>query len=111
MDILGQKQTTYLDTKLGKIKVQMPSLPKKLEIERRRGFYTGGLSVISSYGADIADMFATLDIIMIESVIPKTKSGDWDWDEVYNEAALKDAYEKTVKWQDSFREPMETEQA
>jgi hypothetical protein len=111
MDILGQKQTTYLDTQIGKIKVQIPSLPKKLDIERRKGFYTGGLSFISSYGADIADMFATLDVVMIESTIPKTKNGDWDYDQVYNEDALNDAYKKAVVWLDSFRKPVESEQA
>lgn len=111
MDILGQKQTEYLDTKLGKIKVQIPSMPKKLDIERRKGFYTGGLHVISSYGADIADMFATLDVVMTESPIPKGKNGDWDYDQVYNEDALNDAYKKVVEWLDSFRKSVETEQA
>lgn len=111
MDILNQKKTKELDTQLGKIKVQLPSLKKKLEIERRRAYYTGGFNMFSNEGIELADMFAILDIVMIESPLPKDETDSWDYDEITDEESLKDAYEKVVKWLDSFRKPVGDEQA
>lgn len=112
MDILTQKQTAILQTKLGEIQVQTPSLSKKLDIQRRRSLYVAGLAVISQDGAELADMFATLDVIMTKSPIKKIEqTGSWDYDSVYDEEALHDAYIKAVEWLDSFRKRMEPEQA
>ncbi len=104
MDILTQKQIAELDTKIGKIEVQTPSLKKKLEIEKRRTFYVGGLTVISQDGAELADIFATLDVIMTKSPLTRDeKGGSWNYDEIYDEEALKDAFKQAVDWLDSFR--------
>jgi len=112
VDVLAQKQIAELDTKLGKIKVQTPSLKKKLEIERRRSMYAGGLAVISQTGAELSDLFATLDVVMIECPLKKdSDSGTWDYDDVFDEDALRDAYTKAVEWLDSFRKGLAEKQA
>lgn len=112
MDLLTIAQTAELETKLGKIKVQVPSLKKKLEIERKRSAYAGGLPILSQKGVELANIFATLDVIMVESPLERDKAtNSWNYDSVYDEEALRDAYDKAVQWLDSFRENMAKEQA
>ncbi|UOF90772.1 hypothetical protein LSG31_00370 [Fodinisporobacter ferrooxydans] len=112
MDILSQKQTTELETKLGKITVETPSVSKKLEIERRRSVYAGGLTVMSQQGAELANMFATLDIVMTKSPLTRDKNADaWNYDEIYDEDVIKDAYDKAVEWLNSFRKGVSSKQA
>lgn len=111
-DILTQKQEAELDTALGKITVRIPSLPKRLEIERRRTIYAGGLAILSSLGADIAEMFAFLDIIMIKCDVLKRKDADqgaWDYDALseLDFDKLEDAYTKVAEWLNSFRKRVE----
>ncbi|KIL42080.1 hypothetical protein SD70_02535 [Gordoniibacillus kamchatkensis] len=114
MDILTQKQTTVLPTKLGEIEVQIPSLQKKLDIERRRSFYAGGLTVISQNGAELADMFARMDVVMTKCpslTRVKNDPTSWDYDGLYDEDALRDAFQKVEEWQNSFRRDVAGEQA
>jgi hypothetical protein len=114
MDILTQKQTAELETKLGKIEVQTPSLRKKLDIAKRRSFYASGLTVMGAEGADLAEHFATLDVIMTTCKALTRVENDvtsWDYDKIYDEDAIKDAYDKAVEWLDSFRKPVAAEQA
>lgn len=110
MDILGQKQVATLPTKLGDIEVRTPSTRQKLEIEKRRSFYAGGLTVLSQDGAELADIFATLDVMMTKCPSMSRVKGDetsWDYDAVYDEDALRDAFDEVIKWQNSFRKPVE----
>lgn len=107
-DILSQKQETELGTQLGKIKVKVPSLPKRLDLERRRTMYAGGFVVLSNLGADLAEMFAFLDVVMLECEGLKRKTGDagsWDYDALtdFDYDKLMSVYEEASKWLDSFR--------
>lgn len=107
-DILSQKQETELTTELGKIKVKVPSLPKRLDLERRRTMYAGGFVVLSNLGADLAEMFAFLDVVMTECPELKRKDGDqssWNYEDLteFDYPRLEDAYTKASEWLNSFR--------
>lgn len=107
-DILNQKQETELLTLLGKITVKVPSLPKRLELERRRSSYAGGFVVLSNLGADLAEMFAFLDVVMVSCELLKRKENDsssWDYDALseFDFDKLDDAYVKASEWLNSFR--------
>jgi hypothetical protein len=107
-DILNQKQETELETSLGKIKVKVPTLPKRLDIERRRSMYAGGFVVLSNLGADLAEYFAFLDVVMLECSSMKRRDGDsgsWNYDELseIDFEKLEDAYAKASEWLNSFR--------
>jgi hypothetical protein len=111
-DILNQKQETTLPTEMGTIKVKVPSLPKRLELERRRSSYAGGFVVLSNLGADLAEIFAFLDVVMIECETLKRKEMDnnsWDYDVLadYEFYKVEDAYKKASEWLDSFRKTVE----
>lgn len=107
-DTLSQAQEKELDTKLGKIKVKVPTLPKRLDIERRRTHYSGGFTWLSGLGVSLADMFATLDVLMIECEGLKRRENDvasWDYDTLseFDLEKLEDAFKKAVEWLNSFR--------
>lgn len=114
-DILSQKQETELDTTLGKVKVKVPSLPKRLEIERRRAMYSGGLFVLSNTGADLAEYFAFLDVVALSIEGLKRKESDpssYDYDSLteFDFEKLEDVYVKVSEWLNSFRKGMANEQ-
>jgi hypothetical protein len=112
-DILTQKQETTLFTKMGEIKVKVPSLPKRLILERKRASYSGGFMVLSNLGADLSEIFAFLDVVMLECAELKRRDediGSWDYDEMpeYDFDKLEDAYKIASEWLDSFRKTVES---
>lgn len=113
MDILSQKLETTLDTKLGKVRVKVPTMMKRLDIERRRTMYAGGLAVLSQVGAELAEIFATLDVVMLDCEgLKKNDSGTWNYDNLteFEIEKLRDVYKKVMDWLDSFRKGMAEEQ-
>jgi hypothetical protein len=113
-DILSQKQEIVLDTQLGKVKAKVPTLMQRLDIERRRSLYAGGLAVLSQTGVELAEIFATLDVVMLEcEKLTKTQNGTWNYDELteFDLEKLQDVYKKVMDWLDSFRQGMGDKQA
>jgi hypothetical protein len=110
-DILNQKQETTLPTELGTVRVKVPSLPQRLLIERKRTAYAGGFTVLSNMGADLAEMFATIDVIVLECDKLQRKQNDpssWDYDVLseFDYDKLLNAYTEVSKWLNSFRQGM-----